>query len=59
MQNDFAVLGTFKALAPALRAALDEAVFRRLETAVAGLDFKSALEALDVLEPRSKTRAAL
>jgi CheY-like chemotaxis protein len=58
-QNDFAVLGTFKALTPALRAALDEATFRRLEAAVGALDFKSALEALDALEPKAKPRAAL
>ena len=44
-QNEFSVLGTFKALAPALRAALDDAAFRRLETAVGALDFKAALKA--------------
>jgi CheY-like chemotaxis protein len=58
-QNDFAVLSTFKALAPALRSVLDESAFRRLETAVSSLDFKSALEALDVLDPKQKTRGAL
>jgi CheY-like chemotaxis protein len=50
-QNEFAVLTTFKALAPALRAALADAIYRRIEQAVSGLDFKSALEALDAAEP--------
>jgi PAS domain S-box-containing protein len=50
-QNDFAVLGTFKELAPALRAALSEPAFRRIEQAIAALDFQAAIAALDAVQP--------
>jgi len=56
-QNEFAVLNTFKALAPALRAALPEPLYRRIEQAINALDFRSALEGLDAAEP-SLARAA-
>jgi CheY-like chemotaxis protein len=49
-QNELAVLATFKVLAPALRAALAEAVYRRIEQSISALDFKAALEALDAAE---------
>jgi len=56
-ENEFAVLGTFKSLAPALRAALADAIYRRIEQAIGALDFKTALEVLDAAEP-SLVRAA-
>jgi CheY-like chemotaxis protein len=54
-QNEFAVLGTFKALAPALRAALSENAYRRLEQAISTLNFQSALEALDAEPSLART----
>ena len=50
-QNDLAVLNTFKALGPALRGALAEVIYRRVEQAISALDFEAALEALDAAEP--------
>jgi PAS domain S-box-containing protein len=49
-QNDFAVLATFKELAPALRGALTESVYLQIERAIQALDFKAALAVLDAID---------